>query len=172
MAPNDPFDHDEDLDQMTFNDLEHLPSGRTRSSGIRVIEETSSPNTRSPERNRKVLKLRWLLWKFIRTQDLGGEFQAIDFSHWATQQPQYDDDIDLRSAGGMFRAMVSAGVLEQIGFRNNGGNKDTNYHGTPRTVYRVAHLDYSRLGWPEDLSGIEQDGVWDDSTPPRRKVAC
>lgn len=169
MAKHEPFDHDEDLDQLTFQDLDLVPS-RTRSSGIQVIEGCSSCKTSSPERNRKVLKLRWLLWKFIRTHDLGHEFQAVDFSHWAAQQPQFEEGVDLRSTGGMFRTMVSAGVLEQIGFRNNGGNRDSNYNGTPRTVYRVAHLDYSKLGWPEDLSGIEQDGVWTDTHPPRRKV--
>jgi hypothetical protein len=167
MAPNE-----DDHDQMSFADLDHLPKPgrRVHDLGIRVIESTSSPNTPSPERNRKVLKLRWLLWTYVRIHEVGHEFQAIDFSHWASAQPQYDDDIDLRSSGGMFRTMVNAGVLEQIGFRNNGGNKKTGYHGTPRAVYRTAHLDYSLLGWPEDLSGIEQDGVWTDDVPPRRKV--
>jgi hypothetical protein len=169
MAAHDPFEHDEDLDQLTFDDLAE-PGVRNISTGIRVIESCSSCSTRSPERNRKVLKLRWLLWTYIRVHDVGHEFQAVDFSHWASKQPQLDDDIDLRSTGGMFRTMVSAGVLEQIGIRNNGGNKDTGYNGTPRAVYRTAHLDYSRLGWPEDLSGIEQDGVWTDTRPPRRKV--
>lgn len=177
MAKHEPFEHDEDLDQLTFADLGMVQT-RKPSSGIRVIEGCSSCSTGSPERNRKVLKLRWLLWAYIRKHDLGHEFQAVDFSHWAAQQPQFEEGVDLRSTGGMFRAMVSAGVLEQIGFRSNGGNKDTNYNGTPRTVYRIAHLDYSLLGWPEDLSGIEQDGVWTDTHPPTRKprssrkVAC
>ena len=169
MAP-----FDDDIDQMSFADLDHLPKPgrRVHDLGIRVIEDTASPNTRSPERNRKVLKLRWLLWTYVRTRGIGAEFQAIDFSHWASKQPQYEDDVDLRSTGGMFRAMTNAGILEQIDFRNNGGNKETGYHGTPRAVYRVMHLDYSLLGWPEDLSGIEQDGVWTNTHPPRRKASA
>lgn len=157
-------------DQMRFADLDELPKiQRVHDTGDTVIESTSSPNTHSSERNRKVLKVRWLLWDYIRSHGVGHEFQAVDFSHHAAQQPQFEPDLDMRLTGGMFRAMVNAGVLEQIGFRNNGGNKATGYHGTTRTVYRVAILDFSLLGWPEDLSGIEQDGVWDDSSPPKRR---
>lgn len=169
MAP-----FEDDTDQMSFADLKHMPKPgkRVHDLGIRVIEDTASPNTGSAERNRKVLKLRWLLWDYVRSHGVGHEFQAIDFSHHAAQQPQYESDINLKSSGGMFKAMVNAGVLEQIGFRNNGGNKETGYHGTPRAVYRVTHLDFSLLGWPEDLSGIEQDGVWTDDSPPRRKASA
>lgn len=166
-------EHDDfDSEQMTFRDLDGASRSikRIKHHGIQTIESISSPNTPSMARNRKVLKLRWLLWKFIRTSGLNHEFQAIDFSSWAIQQPQHEPDLDMRATGGMFTAMVSAGILEQIGFRNNGGNKDTNYHGTPRVVYRVVELDYSKLGWLEDMAGIEQDGVWDDSTPPKRRL--
>ena len=162
----------DDIDQLTFSDLDHFPKPgkRVHDLGIRVIEEAASPNTPSPERNRKVLKLRWLLWTFVRTSGVGAEFQAVDFSHWAAEQPQFEPDIDLRSTGGMFQAMANAGILESCGYKNNGGNKKTGYHGTPRKVYRVIHLDYSLLGWPEDLSGIEQDGVWTDDAIPRRRL--
>lgn len=154
MAP-----FDDDTDQMSFADLDHMPKPgrRVHDLGIHVIEGTASPNTPSPERNRKVLKLRWLLWDYVRTHGVGHEFQAVDFSHHAVKQPQYESDIDLRSTGGMFRAMVNAGILEQIGIRNNGGNKETGYHGTPRAVYRAIHLEHSLLGWLEDISVIEQD---------------
>lgn len=163
--------NDFDTEQMTFRDLDSPRSiKRTKHHGIQTIESIASPNTASTVRNRKVLKLRWLLWKYIRTSGLNHEFQAIDFSAWASKQPQHEPDLDMRATGGMFQAMVNAGILVQIGFRNNGGNKDTNYHGTPRTVYRVVELDYSKLGWLEDTSGMEQDGVWDDSNPPRRRV--
>lgn len=158
-------------DQMTFfTHSEHcsMAASREPDSGIQIIEECSSPNSGTIKHGRAVLKLRWLLWKFLRMHDIGFEFQAIDFTHWAQQQPQYDQTIDMRATGGMFRQLVSSGIVEKLGYRNNAGNKATNYHGTPRQVYRTIVLDYSKLGWLESLAGIEQDGVWSDSTPPKR----
>lgn len=167
--------HDEiDFDpyQMTFHeadkDYAHCQK-RELHRGIEVIEESSSPNTGTKKHSHAVLKLRWLLQTFLRNHDIGHEFQAIDFTHWANQQPQFDQSVDMRKTGGMFIAMANAGIIEKIGVRNNGGNKGTNYHGTTRHVYRIMMIDFSKLGWLEDLAGIEQDGVWDDSTPPRRK---
>ncbi|PCI10399.1 hypothetical protein COB72_03350 [bacterium] len=167
-------DFDFDPFQMTFQEADKdytVCTKRETHRGIEVIEDTASPNTRSAKHSLAVLKLRWLLQAFLRKHSIGHEFQAIDFSHWAKQQPQCDDSIEFRSTGGMFVQLVNAGILEQLGYRNNGGNKDTNYHGTPRQAYRIALIDFSRLGWLEDLAGIEQNGVWDDSTPPKRAVS-
>jgi hypothetical protein len=162
-----------DPDQLMFHQLADAPTPCTKrkpAHGIEVIEAASSPNTRTKRHSEAVLKLRWLLWKYIRINGIGHEFQAIDFSHWAKQQIQFDEtvDVDLRSTGGMFLNLVKSGIIEKLGYRNNGGNKASNYHGTPRQAYRTVLLDYSRLGWLEDLAGIEQNGVWDESTPPRR----
>ncbi|MGV6813700.1 MAG: hypothetical protein ACWA5W_01680, partial [Phycisphaerales bacterium] len=151
---DDQHDDGHDPDQLMFHQLADAPSPkRRRHCGIKVIHDTASPNTGSPKRSQAVLVLRWLLWDYIRSHGVGHEFQAIDFSQWASTRPQFDQSVDLRATGGMFIALVNAGIVEKTGYRNNGGNKDTNYHGTPRQVYRTMHIDYSRLGWLEDLDG-------------------
>ncbi len=102
-------------------------------------------------RSLALLLFREQLWRYVCIHGLGHEFQAIDFSTWLIKQDPHPDpcDIDARATGGLFIGMVNAGVLEKIGYRSNGGDKDRNYNASPRAVYRVALLDYTRLGWLE-----------------------
>lgn len=155
-----------DPHQTSFKELldpeypERCAVARVPSSGIRVIEDSADPACCGKKRSRAILDLRNLLWKFIRRMNPGDEFQAIDFSNWVQEtRPHMSDSIDLRSTGGMFRDLSNAGIIERSAYRNNGGNKKSNYHGTPRSVWRIVHIDYSRLGWLEDAraSGYEED---------------
>lgn len=147
-------------------------TARRPSPGSDAGLAASSLSVGKEQRALALLLYREQLWRYVRIHGLGHEFQAIDFSTWlATQEHRPDEcDIDPRSTGGLFIGMVNAGVLEKVGYRPNGGDKDRNYHASPRMVYRIVLLDYSRLGWVETHPAFDHRAKPEPEPEPEPEV--
>lgn len=131
-----------------------LLARREPASGIEAGLAAASLSDDATRRDQALLILRERLIEYVTDHPIGHEFQAIDFHHWLGSQPTQPDwsVMDRRASGGLFLALVNAGVLLNVAVRNNGGNRDRNYHGTPRSVYAIASHDTTPLGWIERAS--------------------
>lgn len=145
------FDEYDDPDQMDFAQLLVMdPGHRETAEGADIALAASSPDDKSAAYQQDLLIAREQLRRYILTHPIGYEFQAVDFGWWLdSQREQPSDDFDRRALGGFFIALVNHGVIEEAGYRPNGGNKARNNHSTPRKVYRIASHETTRLGWLE-----------------------
>lgn len=145
------LDEDYDPDQLDFDAL-IAEAPRVESPGDEAADRAVSFTACGAARQRELILMRSMLLDYLRRFPIGREFQAIDFNHWLDSQREQPDEeiLDRRCTGGLFRQLVNAGILAQVGFRNNGGDKARGYNGTPRTVYAIASHDFASLGWIEE----------------------
>lgn len=108
-----------------------------RQQADRVIQSSVEPE--SPIKAEALERVRDELARYLSRLGVGAEFQSVDFLNDLDRRGLRPsaDVLDMRATGGIFRQLVSSGVLKILGYRSNAGGNATQYNATTRPVYRI-----------------------------------
>lgn len=135
--------------QLTFGaltiDEPHRPAGPNRRKiAARAADRTIRAADRTgehvdPDRAEARDQVAGHLLTWLRKLEPGDDFQAADWHNWMVAHDLYPrpDVYSPRAAGNLWRRLVSAGVIDRIGYRANAGCPERNTHATTRPVYRL-----------------------------------